>query len=371
MIKTGHLGSRELFALLVIASTADVALYYPQSLMRFGGSAGWMIPLVSTVIWLVLWTLIQPALAGRRHGNLQSLSERRFGSWISGTLAAVIAVYLLVDSSTLTRTFAEALVTTVLPRSPISFLTIPFLLVVVYFAYTGIEGLTRVAWFLAPWMFLGLILLLVLDSNWLDLQYLFPLWGKGPREVLYSGGLFTSVFVNVLYLALLADRLRHRRDTVKIGYWSIVAVGFTYALVTLAFTLAFSNEGGVRSPFPLYQLGRLIYIGHFIQRLEAAFVFIWVSMTLIKVAAGLWVSSYLVASACKMPVNRPLVFPLAIIVYSMAFLPSSFTETVEINYRYIFKWGWLVVTLLPLAILMRSRTRLRKEGTGDDPPQAA
>ncbi|WP_018132683.1 GerAB/ArcD/ProY family transporter [Effusibacillus pohliae] len=365
MVRTGHLGRFELFALVVIASVADIFLNYPQQLVLYGGSAGWMIPLVSMGFCLLVWSAVGPVLA-RRKGQVVVPGRRRGAALAAVLFGLVLPVVIVLNTASEMRLFIETAITTVLPRSPISFVAVPFLLTVVYYAYKGVEGLSRVSWLLTPWLLLGLAALLVLNANWMNPAYLLPIWGSGLPHLLYGGWIFTGLFVNILLLAILASRLRDPADSVKIGFWSTVAVGLIYSAVTLAFTLVFPPEAGAQVPFPLYQLGRLIYIGRFMQRLEAAFVLIWMAMALIKIAAGVWISTYLIALAFRMPVNRPLVFPVALIVYALAFFPRNLPETMALNTHYVLRWGWVVAIALPLVMLLWVGVRSRKEETADE-----
>ncbi|BCJ86978.1 GerAB/ArcD/ProY family transporter [Effusibacillus dendaii] len=373
MIKTGHLGRYELLALVVILAIADIFLNFPQQLVRMGGSAGWMIPLVSMGICLIVWMLIGPVLARQRTGNLLFLARSRFGRWGTGAASLLVALFLVLDTANTVRMFTETVITEILPRSPISFVIAPLMVVLVYYAYTGIEGLSRVALVLTPWLLIAITLLLAFNGNWMNLDYILPLWGRGVPALLFSGGIVTGIFTNILLLAIFASLLRNPADSLKIGFWSILIVGLVYSIVTLVFLLVFPSEAAVRVPIPLYQLGRLIYVGRFFQRLEAGFAFFWIAAAVIKIAVSLWTSSYLIASVFRMPVNRPLVFPIALIVYSLSFVPQSFTETLELNMNYRLRWGWIIVIGLPMLLLLWMRDRTRKEGKGDesDSPQTS
>ncbi|KEO82020.1 GerAB/ArcD/ProY family transporter [Tumebacillus flagellatus] len=361
MIKTGHLGKRELLALSVIASIADVSLFYPQQLVLQGSSAGWMIPLFSMLITLGVWALAGPVFAREKKEDLITLCEKTLGRFAARTMCVVIAVYMMLDMVTLSRTFTEAVVTTVLPRSPISFVAVPFFLTVAYCAWKGLEGLSRLALVFWSWLAVGLGALLVLNLNWMRPDKIFPILGFGVTPLLTGSGLFLSVFVNLLVLTLFGSRLRKQEELRTMGFLSIIAIGMTYLLVTLVFVIVFSPEAAMRSPFPLYQLGRLIYIGRFIQRLEAAFVFIWVVMAVLKMATTLLISTYLFATVFRMPVFRPLVASTALIVFALSFYTRSFVETIAFNNKYIVTWSWAVVVGIPLLVATAVRFKRRKE----------
>nr|WP_236588251.1 GerAB/ArcD/ProY family transporter [Tumebacillus amylolyticus] len=348
-------------ALSVITSIADVSLFYPQQLVMRGSSAAWMIPMLSMLITLGVWALISPVLVRTDKQDLITLCEKSLGRFAMRAMCLLIAFYMIADMTTLARTFTEAVVTTVLPRSPISFIAAPFFLVAAFYAWKGIEGISRVSLVLWSWLAVGLVALLVLNLNWMRPDKIFPLLGYGVMPLITGSGLFLSVFVNILILTLFCSRLRNPKEVRSIGYISTILIGLTYMLVTMAFLMVFSPEAAMRSPFPLYQLGRLIYIGRFIQRLEASFVFIWVVMAVIKMAVTLFMSTYLIATAFRMPVYRPLVAAVTLIVFDLSYYPRSFVETVSFNNKYIVAWSWSIVIVVPLLVTMAYRIRKRGE----------
>lgn len=77
---------------------------------------------------------------------------------------------------------------------------------------------------------------------------------------------------------------------------------------------------------------------------------------------GLWLSAYLYATAFRMPVYRPVLFPLALLMYIFVFLPQNITAVTTIEARFIEPYGWMVELLLPLLLVLASATvnRLRR-----------
>jgi len=366
MVKTGHIGRKETAALCMMVGTADVFLHYPQQISLMGGSAAWMIPLLSMGIAFVVWWFVGPTLVALQGEGLSGNRSHR-ARWLVLLFSLLTVGALLIDMSTTMRLFTETVIATVLPRSPISFIAVPLLLVVLYYAYVGIEGLSRVAALLAVPLLSGLAVLLLLNFNWVKFDFLFPFFGRGGVQVALSGLVVTSVFKNILLLTVLGSLLRKGEDVQKAGYWSILMIGLVYTGVTLMLLLTFSADGAQRAPFPLYQLGRLVYAGTFVQRLESAFVFIWVAMALLKLAAELWVMVYLVATACRLPQYRPLVFPIGLIVFGLSFLPGSYTEAMELNTKWMLMWGSVLFHGVPVSLAIWLRLQKPKRGGRHEP----
>ncbi|GIM46934.1 germination protein [Collibacillus ludicampi] len=372
MIRTGHVGKVEMIALVTIFSATDIFLSYPQQLAARGGEAGWMIPLLSMMFAFIFFKICGRVI--NRYGleSLLILGQKELGWGIGGIVGSLYAIFLVLTTASEMRQFTETVVTTVLPKSPVGFVALPFLLVIFYFAYMGIEGLTRVAWFVGPWILLGTVLLLVFNLNWAQPEYLLPLWGYGLEQTVFQSIQFGSVFTNIFALSVLAPLLRKKEDFVTVGFWSILLVSLLYTGVMLMLLMVFPAETAEKMPFPMYQFARLIYLGRFFQRLESAFVFIWVACAVIKMATGLWLISYITATVWKMPVYRPLVIAFTLIIYSLSFMPKSFPETLHYDVTYLFNWGWIIVLVLPALVAVVVDIRRRKgDGTRENKTRPA
>lgn len=361
-----QVGTRELFALLTLYAATDIFLSYPQQLVARGAQAGWMIPLLGMIPALAAFFLVERFMRRRKPMGLLQWGEEAGGTIGGALIGVLLVVYFILVAASEVRQFTETVVATVLPRSPVGFVAVPFLLVIIYFAYTGIEGLTRVSLLVGPWLLLGLFLLLALNLNWAKPSYLLPLWGKGMEHIVQQGAVFSGIYTNGLILFLLASLVREQQELQRMGKWSILFVALLYTLVMVVFVMVFPVDAASRMPFPLYQFARLIYLGRFVQRLEAAFVFIWVACAVIKMALALWLASFITAQIWKMPVCRPLVYPFALIIYSLSFLPRNFSAVLTYDIAYLYQWGWLIVVVLPILVVTAAFVRRRKGADADE-----
>ncbi|MBX6395450.1 MAG: GerAB/ArcD/ProY family transporter [Alicyclobacillaceae bacterium] len=147
--------------------------------------------------------------------------------------------------------------------------------------------------------------------------------------------------------------------------WNAVLVsGVLMVLMVLGYTLAFPPPAGADNPFPFYQMARLVYLGRFVQRLETVFGFLWVMTAAIYMAAGLWGATQSLAQAWDLPVYRPLVFPVAVLVFGIASLPADYPQTTSLTNVYLRSWGWVMLLGMPAALWLGAvlNRRRRKEG---------
>ena len=350
-LRTGRVGVAELTALLTIYTATDVFLSYPARVAAETATSAWMIPLVSGTIVLAAFLIMHACMRGFPDHDILQLADRFLTPYVAVPLALLLVAFLFFQTALTMREFTETVVTTVLPTTPAVLVALTFLLVALYYAHKGLEGLTRVAILLAAVFAVGIAALLLLPMTWFDSRLLLPLAGRGVASTLYYGAVNSSMFLNVLMLAVTYKSVRNQEHFLRAGTVSIIVTAVLMSLVVVVYLGTFGSAPTGRTPFPLYQLARLIYVGRFIQRLEAVFVFLWVAAAVLKMGCGLWFTAYLYAAAFRMPVYRPLLYAIALSLFIISFLPPDLVTVQTLSARYVERFGWIVTVAVPVAIV--------------------
>lgn len=365
-MRIGRVGVAESTALLTIYTGTQVFLNYPSRIAEESASAGWIVPLVSGVIVLGAFLITYAALKRFPGESVIHVVDRMLGPYVGIAVTLLFALLFLTQTALVMREFTETVVTTVLPETPSTIVAFTFMVVVVYFAYSGLEGLTRISIFLIYFLGIGLFALLVLPLTWFNPHLLQPIWGRGISNILTSGLVNISQFMNVLILAIIYPYVRRREQFLQIGVVSIALTAVLFSAVIAIFVGTFSGAASGTVPFPLYQLARLIYVGRFIQRLESVFVFLWTAAAVIQMGLGLWMTAHLYASAFRMPTYRPLLFPLALLLFVLAGLPPDFPTVLALSKRILEPYGWIGSIALPmvLSVVVALIDRFRQRSSG-------
>lgn len=349
--RIGRLGAPELTALLIIYSVSDVFLSYPSRIITEGATAGWMIPLFAGIVVLMVWLGIDWML--KKSGSLNVVdSLAAFVPFpVISVGLVVLSVFILLQTSLILREFTEAIVATVLPKTPPIIIALTFLLTVLYLSSKGIEAISRTALMFMYFFIAGTILLLVLPLSWVQAVQLLPIWGNGIKNVVEYGWLNTSTYFQVLLLLLLAPALRKESMRTKAGIYSIIASSLLVSAFVMVLLGTFTFPVADKMTYPIYQLSRVIYVSRFIQRLEAIFVFLWTSAAVIKMGLGLWLTAYLFAYAQKIPVYRPLLFIFALILFILTFLPPDLPTVLGLAGSIYETYGGIITILFPLIVV--------------------
>ncbi|MGE5599564.1 MAG: GerAB/ArcD/ProY family transporter [Bacteroidota bacterium] len=358
-IGTGHLGHRETIALLIIAIASRLFLGLPRIMATVGGTAGWLVVTIAFGAALLGFLLLDLLLARFPGDDLLGIARRIVGPF-APAVGLILFLFLLATVSLVTREFAEIFIVGILPRTPIGVVGGLLLVLLVFASYMGLETISRLAILYAPYLllFLSLIYVLVLPNA--SLLNLAPLWGSGLSRMALPGLARSAVFAEIVLLGFFAPQLRETRRRRTVGFLSLVGSYLIFLVTTLVYSMVFDYPGTTGIFFPVFQMARLISIVEFIQRIEAVFIFIWFFSAVIGMAAVFFTAAYIYARTFGLATHRPLLFPLAVVVYGLSLLPGSFSTAVRLDADYVRLYAWGPAFVLPGVLLILAVLRGQK-----------
>lgn len=325
------IGYREALTLLTIILSAKTFLSFPRNVALRGDAAGWIIVLLSGILSLVSYFFLSALLRKYPGKNIIQISEQVGGGIFGKLIGALLFFFFLAITSMYLRQFAESFILAILPRTPISVITIFFLVLLVYTTLLGIETLSRVAWLLGPYLLVALIIILLFAIPQTSFGFLVPVLGPGPIPLLKYSLEHLSIYAEIILLGMIAPLIREREKTKQIGFYSLVAAVIICTGVTILTTMVFNYVEFKKMIFPVFQLTRLIAYGNFIQRVEAVFVFLWFFWAGIQLGGLFYGTVTSFAETFRIKNYRPLTLPIAVLVFAISFIPASMTEAVELN----------------------------------------
>jgi spore germination protein (amino acid permease) len=361
----GHVGQAELVAALTILIGGKIFLSYPASITERALNSGWLAATIGAgVAALGTWVLI--SLMNRFPDySLARVSTELAGRYLGTLMNLLLSVFFLVVAALILRESAETLIIGILPLTPLSVLVMTMLIVVAYGAYLGIEAVSRVCFLLGPWLLAGLIIIFLGVARFYDFSRLLPVLSQPPLELTVNGVTRSSLYVEVVAIAFLYPSIRNKK---KIFGSAMTSLGLSWVLIagTPALVVsAFGVIGAARTSFPMYYMARLIEFGRFVQRVEAVFVFLWFFTAGLKVTVAFYVAAVAVGETLHLPNYRPLVPAMAILLYTVAFLPPSYVATAGFEANVFRNFGGLLGFGAPLILwVIALATGKRQEGAG-------
>lgn len=364
MIERTKIGASEIKILVLIFIGNKVFLGLPRKFIEAGATAGWMIPLISGLISLVLWLLIAQLLQRFPGQSITRINEKVAGKVFGTIINLLLMLYIIFITGIALREFSEAVLITALPETPISMVALLFTVVIFIVSYIGLEPIIRSAYIAFPLIFFGTIGIFLAIFPIVEFSYLYPLLGSGLNNILAFASPYSSSFGEVIILAILVPYFSFDNKKIKqIGTRCIVSVALFLSATTLIYQLILPYPGSIESFVPFFQIARSIDFGRFFQRLEAIFVLFWTFSAFIRMSVGMYITAYLYKEIFRIPLHRPLIPALSVLFYSVALTPNNIIESVQ--YESIrLMIGGIFTYGLPILVLVLAIIRGKEEPNG-------
>lgn len=356
-----RLGYSEMTAFLLIMMGTKVFLGYPRMVTQQGATAGWLIPLFSGLLAIGLWLVIMRLLEQFPGKSLTEITELVLGPVLGVGVNLVVFLYFFVSTALLLRIFSDSVSLTILTETPISAIGILFLLGAWFTVYYGIEAISRSASIALPYLFFGMLTVLVVLYPYYDFKKLLPLMGEGGWPLLKYSFLGLSSFGEVIALAYLIPFFSF--DSKKLKRIGVIGIGITMVLFTvfvMAYLMVLVYPTSTETLLPVFQLSRSIFLGHYLQRVEAVFVIFVAFNALLRISIGLFVTLHILKDTLKLPYYHPLLAVFCLLLFTIAFTLHDMIETVYLESFLSMTYGWMITYALPLFIFFIAL--LRKKG---------
>jgi len=218
-----------------------------------------------------------------------------------------------------------------------------------------------------PIVFAAYILILLGVIPQIDFNNIYPIFGTGLKNIFGNALLRVSVFIELLAIFFFPPFLGNGNNVRKTGY---IALGVSSLLLltgSLTYILAFPYPSNLEPFNPIYHMARLINFGRFFQRIESMFVLIWALSALLYITSVFYMLVYVIAKAMELKYLRPLIMPIAVIVFSAAFLPPDLVSIIEIKTNFIYKTVGLGTFILVALLMLVSQIKkpAKKGGTNE------
>lgn len=342
-----NLGLRETVSLVVMMTCAKVFLGLPRVLVELGGSAAWLIVLISMIHGPLMWLGVRGVLRLHPGRSLVTATEAILGPVLGTAVNLAYFGQFFALEAVVLREFSEGMVMVFLPTTPLPVVMLALLATVVYMTYLGMEALTRTAWLGGPFMLIGYVAMLA-GAIWTHAEpnALAPYLGKGLDQVLLWG-VTQNLLGDLLIFGLVAPSFRAFKQWDRAVWWTILFCTVLLVATEIVYLYVFPYPAGERIVLPLMQATRTISLGPALQRVESVFFVIWLVGSIFKLCGFLYVSASALAQTLRLPVYRHLLTPFAVLVFSLGLVPESVAETVRLDFV-LRQFGGIVTVLLPL-----------------------
>lgn len=299
-------------------------LTLPRTTSNILFEAGWMSPLFGSVVaFLSIWMI---ATLSRRFPGMTFIEYSpiiwgskkwpQLGKWLSLPWILSFLLYMYASTAIVSRIFGEVVVTSVLLDTPLEVVIISMFLLAFILCLHDLEVVARVNELLFP-MILFPVLFIALASfqkaEWNNMLPLLRVPGKsliqGAYESFYS---FSGFEIMLIFFAYAHEN----KSKVRAGFYGIAIAMVVYTLIVVAGIVVFGYEELQRVAWPTLELVKTTQVpGLILERLESAFLAVWVAAVFTTVANAY----YAVVYGLRQLFNKGIVFQR--ILSAILFIP--------------------------------------------------
>ncbi len=356
-------------AIIIISFSLGVGmLELPSYIGEILGNESWIGTLLSGI--LIILAVFLMCLAGKNfnEGGLVQNSKDLFGKTIGIILILPVAISIFIANVIELKMFTITVKVFLLDQTPVQFLLIPFLLLVLLLTRGEFKHIIRFLSLVYPFIVVIILGLSVLTLPGTDFSNLLPVFQKTPFE--YIDGVGRTMFAAMGVMAVIIMLPYAKKRDIKSSFKAcFLAVLFLIVLYTSITVLCLAKLGASESRWIMYPTVSLIksaYIpGGFIERLEGLLMSIWVIIVFATVTITLYSLSILVSDIFNL-VNRKLVMTIIIpLLYLGCFALTRTFKMYSVSNINSIVGGLYIIIVLPIIFIIGYKIKKKRGGCCD------
>lgn len=246
--------------------------------------------------------------------TLVDILREQLGKYLGSIVSLFYIFYFVFDAAIVTRNFSEFLIVTVYPETPIFFVTMVFLLVVVYLLKKGIEILGRASELFIPLTFAMILLVNIIFFNRFNLENIFPVLEEGIKPVLkVAYEQLTFPFGQVVAFLMVYPSLNNKKDIFKVSFLSTLVAGFMMFNMVLRDLLVLG--AGITALYYYPFLASIKLVSTLLQPFPSL---VLIAGILIKIAIFVYATALGIAQFFNLDNYKILIFPISIFVLALS-----------------------------------------------------
>lgn len=347
-------GQWETVCMLITMLTTKVILNYPRGLASIGGPAAWLVCVYYFFIVTAVFYIISK-LYGRFEGkDLMDIGESIGGKLLKIIVGVILLGFLIPLMSIYLRTYSEEMKVISLSNSPLSFVMMFFITGTVVSSYLGLEGIVRIQAFVIPIVAVVFTLFIITFLPRVEFSNFTPILGTGPKEVFIKSITKLAGYSELIFLFFAAPFIKKLAEFKKAGHKAITISTLIVLITTFVYTGVYPYPSVLEGYVPVYELGRMIGFGRFLERFESIFIFIWAIFGLMYLSVMFYFIVHVFRKTFDLQYQRPLILPFAILVFDISFLLERLINTIDITIL-IRDWSFIVVLCMTIILLVLGR----------------
>ena len=336
------LGNFEATCLIVVLFINHLVLNLPQMILDNSKNASILNCIYILALVLIFVLLIIKLLKNFAGLDIIDISEYVGGKFLQILVGFICIVYLLIESSFLTRMFSKNLFLAYFNDYPISFIIFLFLFVAVIANLMGRKSIIKTNTIIVPIALFSILFTFIFVADLLRVERSLPIFADGASSIFLTGASNIFAFNGLFFLFFISPLLNKKEDMPKVAYTSTLICGIFLIFSIMALVFAFSDIYSVVRISPLYFIILNSKLSSFLERPEIIFIFIWTLSLMSFLSVAVMFILNIFKKLTKMKEVKTLSVAVCTIIFTISLLIDN-VFTLEKIANAFYKYATLVL----------------------------
>jgi spore germination protein KB len=331
-MKKPYVTSSQLLFLAVGSGTVFPYTFLPVINTPPANQDAWIVLIIAVIYIIVLNSPILYLIGKFRGLSINDMLDTVFGKFF-GKVAALAFVLFFVFCITACTLITSAFINLyAFPDTPMWAMLVLALIPISYGAFKGAGTISRLAFFITPFIILTIILFFLLGIRDMNLNELKPVLADSTFLQLNLGAFLTAARYSEILIVLVFSYFVSEQINITKTFVATVAVYILTHLFILIPTISYLGVDLAKHDWnPYFVFTRQVKAYDFIERVHAFNLLAWYPTTLLKLMIYNFMGSFMLSNIFKTKSHKPFVIPLSLICAIVCLIPVvNNSGTVEV-----------------------------------------
>ncbi len=329
-------------------------LVYPSAFAALGASASILLAFLTALEGLI-FTIITAKL----YKSKTDITQLTNNTFVKKVFALLLALLFVGNQSFFVRSVAESLKISILPKSPLVFITLIYLAGVLICSHTGLKAIVRAHSFVTPFTIILVFLLLFSSIKNFEYYNIFPIIGYGSKIFPYLA-ILSAYFADFIILMLILPFASEKASYKKIIFPSYIISSVILIIIMAIYTLTIPYSVSGTFFIPVYRIAQYINYHSFMARMESLFTIGWMLSYFLTSATYIYIASMLTGRLFNSKSYRPYMYVITVLIFLISMIPQNTNQLIK--WSNFFAVPRLVAGMaIPVLILIIHRFREAKK----------
>jgi len=356
------IGNKEAIALLVTIAFNHIITNITKTIIDSTASASLINVLYIGIISIIFTSIICYFLNKFPTLDLIDISEYLGGKVLKWIIGLLFVGYFIFFTGNLLNIFSSSLEIIYFQLVKIKYVVGLLVIAAIVVCTMRHNAIFRSNLVIFPFLIISTLFLFIGDFRYFIFEKMYPLLGNGTYATFVAGLSNMFAFQGLAYIYFMPPKLKEPNQLKKVAITSIV-LSCIFLLISVAIIL-FMFNGFVETDelLPLYSAVKYIEFGSFFQKLDSAFVLIWITSFVSYLGIALKFSSHILKKLTNIENENIFVYLLAIPLFFIGIWQKNYALSKFLAgtvYKYAF---FILIIGISLLILLSAtiKQKVRK-----------